>query len=161
MAAPAPTVADLQALILTLQAQVANLQAAIPAAHAAGAAAAVTFADTPQTLNTNDLLDYSTKRGSSIYEQGCKALDNKALAGGFGMTTDQTVVFVVLKSLGIPTPRSPHYHILGPSLICLSPQVSLATKYLASREYSIEYHFHTVSLEEHQQSSTHNSRECL
>ncbi len=23
----------------------------------------------------------------------------------------------VLKSLGIPTPRSPHYHVLGPSLI--------------------------------------------
>jgi hypothetical protein len=45
-------------------------------------------------LNANDLLDYLTKRGSSIYDQGCKTLDNKALAGGFGMTTDQTVVFV-------------------------------------------------------------------
>jgi hypothetical protein len=95
MAALAPTVADLQALILTLQAQVANLQAALSAAPAAGTAAVVTFADTPpQTLNANDLLDYLTKRGSSIYAQGCKALDNKALAGGFGMTTDQTVVFV-------------------------------------------------------------------
>jgi hypothetical protein len=93
MAAP-PTVADPQALILLLQAQVANLQAAIPAAPAAGAAAVVTFADTPQMLNADDLLDYSTKRGSSIYEQGCKALDDNALAGGFGMTTDQTVVFV-------------------------------------------------------------------
>ena len=58
------------------------------------AAAVVTFPDTPQRLNANDLLDYLTKRGSCIYEQGCKALDNKALAGGFGMTTDQTVVFV-------------------------------------------------------------------
>ncbi len=93
MAAP-PTVADLQALILLLQAQVANLQAAIPAAPATGAAAVITFADTLQMLNANDLLDYSTKRGSSIYEQGCKALDNKALASGFGMTTDQMVVFV-------------------------------------------------------------------
>jgi hypothetical protein len=46
MAAP-PTVADLQALILLLQAQVANLQAAILAAPAAGAAAIVTFADNP------------------------------------------------------------------------------------------------------------------
>ncbi len=92
--AAAPTVDDLQTLILMLQAQVANLQAAIPAAPAAGAAAVVTFADTPRTLNANDLLDYSTKRGSSIYEQRCKALDDKALAGGFGMTTDQTVVFV-------------------------------------------------------------------
>jgi hypothetical protein len=42
----------------------------------------------------DDLLDYSTKRGSSIYEQGCKVLDDKALAGSFGKTTDQTVVFV-------------------------------------------------------------------
>jgi hypothetical protein len=67
----------------------------------------------------------------------------------------------LLKSLGISTPRSPHYHVLGPSLICLSPQVSLATKYLASHKYSIEYHYHTVSLDEHQQSSTHNSRECF
>jgi hypothetical protein len=45
-------------------------------------------------LNADDLLDYSTKRGSSIYEQGCKALEDKALAGVFGVTTDQTVVFV-------------------------------------------------------------------
>ncbi len=34
------------------------------------------------------------KKGSSIYEQGCKALNNKALTDGFGMTTDQTVVFI-------------------------------------------------------------------
>jgi hypothetical protein len=56
--------------------------------------AVITFADTPQSLNADDLIDYSTKRGSSIYEQGCKALDDKALTGGFGMTTDQTVVLV-------------------------------------------------------------------
>jgi hypothetical protein len=94
MAAPEPTVADLQALIQMLQAQVATLQAAIPAAPAAGAAAVVTFAVTPQTVNTKELLDYSTKRGSSIYEHGCKAVDDKALTNGFGMTIDQTVVFV-------------------------------------------------------------------
>jgi hypothetical protein len=103
MAAP-PTVADLQALILLLQAQVANLQAAIPAAPAAGAAAVLTFADTPQTLNADNLLDYLTKRGSSIFEQGCKALDDKALAGGFGMTTDQTVVFVEAISWSLVAP---------------------------------------------------------
>jgi hypothetical protein len=66
---------------------------------------------------------------------------------------------VLLKSLGTHIARSPHYHVLGPSLICLSPQVSLATKYLASCKYSIDYHFHTVSLEEHNQNSTHKSRE--
>jgi hypothetical protein len=94
MAAPAFTVADLQVLIQALQAQNALLQAALSAAPAAFAADVVTFADTPQMLNTDDLLDYSTKRGSSIYEQGCKALDDKALAGVLGMTTDQMVVFV-------------------------------------------------------------------
>jgi hypothetical protein len=94
MAAPEPTVADLQAFILMLQAQVATLQAAILAAPTARAAAVVTFAVTPQTLNTEELLDYLTKGGSSIYEQGCKALDDKALNNGFGMTPDQTVVFV-------------------------------------------------------------------
>jgi hypothetical protein len=94
MAAPAPTVADLQALIQTLQAQVATLKAAIPAAPATNTAAVITFAVTPQTMNTNDLLDYLTKRGSSIYEQGYKALNNKALTDGFRMANDQTVVFV-------------------------------------------------------------------
>jgi hypothetical protein len=87
-------VADLQAIIQTLHAQVVILQVAIPAAPATGAAAVVTFADTPQTLNPDNLLDYLNKRGSSIYEQGCKVLDNRALAGGFGMTTDQMVVFL-------------------------------------------------------------------
>ncbi len=101
MAAPAPTVADLQVLIQALQAQNALLQAALSEAPAVGTAAVITFADTPQTLNSDDLLDYSTKRGSSIYEQGCKALDDKALSGGFGMTTDQTVV-LLKQSLVVP-----------------------------------------------------------
>jgi hypothetical protein len=54
MAAQAPTVADLQALIQALQAQNYLLQAALSAAPAIGAAAVVTFADTPQMLNAND-----------------------------------------------------------------------------------------------------------
>jgi len=58
------------------------------------APATVIFADTPKSLQANDLIDYSTKWGSSIYEQGCKTLDDKALTDGFGMTSDQTVVFV-------------------------------------------------------------------
>jgi hypothetical protein len=94
MAASPPTVADLQALITALQAQVAALQAATPAAPAASAAAVATFANTPQTLHVNDLIDYLTKRWSSIYHEGCKALDGKALSNGFEMTPDQTVVYV-------------------------------------------------------------------
>jgi hypothetical protein len=94
MAAPPPTVAELQVLILKLQAQVANLQAAMHAAPATSAEAVVTFTVTPQRLNAEELLDYLTKRGSSIYEQGCKALNNKALANSFAMTTNQMVVLL-------------------------------------------------------------------
>ncbi len=64
------------------------------------------------------------------------------------MTRQQKMV-TLLKSLGIHTPRSPHCHVLGSALICLSPQAFQATEYLASLNYSIEYHLLTHSLEEH------------
>jgi hypothetical protein len=91
-----PTVQDLQALIQALQAQVQALQNAAPAIQAAPAAAAtpVVFADTPQMLGVDDLIDYLTKRGQLIYDQGCKALDDKALTRGFNMIPNETVVFV-------------------------------------------------------------------
>ena len=96
MANQQPTVQDLQALIQVLQAQVQALQNAAPAVQAAPAAAAtpVVFADTPQTLGINDLINYLTKRGQLIYDQGCKALDDKALTNGFNMIPNKTVVFV-------------------------------------------------------------------
>ncbi len=96
MANPAPTTAELQALIQTLQGQVTALQNAAPAATAAPAAAttAVVFAKTPQTLGVDDLIDYSTKRGKDIYNQRCEALDNKALTNGFNMMPNETVVFI-------------------------------------------------------------------
>ncbi len=75
MAAAVPTPAELQALILQLQSQVTILTSG--AAPAGPAPAPVVFADTPQSLYADDLIDYSTKRGSSIYEQGCKTLDDK------------------------------------------------------------------------------------
>ncbi len=53
----------------------------------------VVFADTPQTLGAEDLIDYSSKRGSEIYKQGIAPLDDKSLTNGFNMTTNQTVVF--------------------------------------------------------------------
>jgi hypothetical protein len=90
MAAAARTPAELQALILQLHSQVATLTS--EAAPTGPAPAAIVFADTPQPLYVDDLIDYSTKWGSSIYEQGCKTLDKKALTDGFGMTPDQTVV---------------------------------------------------------------------
>ena len=97
--ANAPTTAELQALIQQLQAQVQALQnaaaTAAPAAQVAITAApsVVVFADTPQTLGAEDLIDYSSKRGSDIYKQGIAPLDDKALTDGFAMTTNQTVVF--------------------------------------------------------------------
>ena len=45
-------------------------------------------------LEVDDLINYSTKRGSAIYDKGIQALDDKALTDGFSMTQAQTVVFV-------------------------------------------------------------------
>jgi hypothetical protein len=91
-----PTVQDLQAPILVLQAQVQALQNAALAVQAAPAAAAtpVVYADMPQMLGVNDLIDYLTKRGQLIYDQGCAALHDKALTNGFNMIPNKTVVFV-------------------------------------------------------------------
>jgi hypothetical protein len=90
MAAPAPTTAKLMAIITQLQAQIVALQNAAPAAIAAppAGAAPVVFADMPQMLGADDLIDYLTKRWSTIFEQGYKALDNKALTNCFAMTPD-------------------------------------------------------------------------
>jgi hypothetical protein len=94
--ATAPTNAKFMTIIAQLQVQVNALQNTAPAAAAAPptGAAPVDFADTPQTLVANDLIDYSMKRGSAIFEQGCKALNNKSLIDGFAMTPNQTVIFV-------------------------------------------------------------------
>jgi hypothetical protein len=63
MAAAAPTTAKLTAIITQLQTQILALQSAAPAAAAAppAGAAPVIFANTPQMLGTNDLIDYLTK----------------------------------------------------------------------------------------------------
>jgi hypothetical protein len=45
-------------------------------------------------LGIDDLINYLTKRGQLIYEQGCKALDDKALTNGFNMIPNETVIFV-------------------------------------------------------------------
>jgi hypothetical protein len=89
----APTAAELQALITQVRIQVATLTSAA-ATTAALTPTAIIFANTPQLLNAKDIIDYFKKMGSSIYEQGCKTLDNKALTNGFGMTSDQTAAFV-------------------------------------------------------------------
>ncbi len=86
-----PTVAELQALTVILQTQVSALTAAAPAP---AVTTTVIFADAPQSLNSDDLINYSTKKGESIYKEGSTALEDKALTEGFGMTPGQTVVFI-------------------------------------------------------------------
>jgi len=93
MAANAPTLDELLALVQPLQAQVTALTAAPPIAAAPPAPTPVVFADTPNVLEVDEVIDYSTKRGSAIYEKGIQALDDKALTDGFAMTQSQTVVF--------------------------------------------------------------------
>jgi hypothetical protein len=94
MANQQPTVADLQSLIQTLQAQVLALQNAALAIQAAPAAAQVVFADMPQTLGVDNLINHLTKLGKDIYNHGCGALDDKALTNGFNMIPNKTVVFL-------------------------------------------------------------------
>jgi hypothetical protein len=91
-----PTVQELQALIQMLQQEVAALQNAAPVVQAAPKAATtqVVFAKTPQTLGVDDLINYLTKRGKDIYNQGCEALEDKALTNGFNMVPNETVVFI-------------------------------------------------------------------
>jgi hypothetical protein len=86
----------LMAIIAQLQVHVNSLQNMTPAAAAAppAGAAPVVFADMPQMLGANDQINYSMKRGLAIFEQGCKALNNKALTDGFAMNPEETVIFV-------------------------------------------------------------------
>ena len=66
--AAAPSVDELLALIQTLQAQVATLSAAPPAPAVTAPIAPVVFADTPSTLGVEDIIDYKTKQGNTIFE---------------------------------------------------------------------------------------------
>jgi hypothetical protein len=64
--------------ITTLTAQVANFGGGAVAGSAAGggarAAAPVTFATTPAMVNHQDLINYTKKVGTMIYDEGCKKL---------------------------------------------------------------------------------------
>jgi hypothetical protein len=95
MTGAAPTNDELMAIIPNLQAEVNALTAAalVTAAAPPAGTAPVVFADTPQTLGTDDLINYSTKRGSAIFKQRRNALNDKALTNGFAMTPNQTVIF--------------------------------------------------------------------
>jgi hypothetical protein len=93
-AANNPTIAELSALVATLQQEIATLRQQQAQQPVAPAANPVVFADTPQTLEVENLIDYSTKGGAEVYRQGCAPLDNKSLTNGFNMTPDQVVMFI-------------------------------------------------------------------
>ena len=93
MAGNAPSNAELAQQIAALTAVVTNLANAIagnqiPAAAAAPPAAAVTFATSPGVAAVEELIDYTTKHGASLYEQGTKALGTP-----FSMKATQVVIF--------------------------------------------------------------------
>jgi hypothetical protein len=87
----------------------------------------------PTSINMSDLIMFTQTNLQPF------SFEHSSLAFGKG----------VLKSLGIPTPRSSDYHVLGILLISQSPQVSLTTKYLASHESSTGYPHHRTILEEY------------
>ncbi len=93
MANQGPTIQELQQLINQLQADIMALQAALAAA-AAATAATVVFANSPQTIGVDDIIDYSKKLGKDIYKKGCLALNDMALTDGFHMTPNETAIFV-------------------------------------------------------------------
>ncbi len=77
---------------MTLTAQVQNLSVRAAAGGAAGggagAAPLITFAATPGMVNHQDLINYSTKVGAKIYNEGCKKLTTE-----FDMKSSGTVVY--------------------------------------------------------------------
>ena len=91
MANQAPTNAELAQQIANLTNVVANLAQAIGtggAAGAGGAGGAPSFATSPGVADVDQLIDYTTKRGASLYEQG-----TKALATPFDLKSNQVVIF--------------------------------------------------------------------
>ena len=60
-----------------------------PVVAGAGIAGAIIIADTPGSYDVNNLLDYSSKVGISIYNQATKSLTTR-----FGMTPEEVVVFL-------------------------------------------------------------------
>ncbi len=111
MANQPPTNAELAAQLAQLTQAVAAMAAAFQNAPAPPAATAgpVSFALSPALATGDDLLDYTTKSGSSIYKKGCegcnkpeqvvifeKELSDKALEQGWSVGTQAITKFSVI-----------------------------------------------------------------
>ena len=81
--------ANAQAQAQQAQARPQQVPLARQAPAAPNAAAPVRFAVTPGLHDVDQLIDYSKKQGTALYEQGTKALTNK-----FNMKPDSTVIFI-------------------------------------------------------------------
>jgi hypothetical protein len=94
MANQAPNNAELAQQIANLTTVVANLAQAIcaggtgGAGGAGGAGGVPSFATSPGVADVDQLIDYTTKCGASLYEQG-----TKALATPFDLKSNQVVIF--------------------------------------------------------------------
>jgi hypothetical protein len=77
----------------TLVAQIVNLARSTVAGGAAGggvgAAALVIFVATPAMVNHQDLINYTTKVGTMIHDEGCKKLTTE-----FDMKLSGTIVYI-------------------------------------------------------------------
>jgi hypothetical protein len=83
----AKQIAALTAVVTNLANAIAGNQAP-PAAAAAPQAAAISFATSPGVAEVEELIDYTTKHGASLYEQGTKALRTP-----FSMKATQVIIF--------------------------------------------------------------------
>ncbi len=92
----APSSWKLSKLLPQQHAQVTALENAASVVQAAPNAATtqVVFADSPQTIGVDAIIDYLKKLGKDVYEKRCSALDDKALTDEFNMTPNETVLFV-------------------------------------------------------------------
>ena len=93
MAGNTPSNAELAQQITALTVIVTNLANAIainqaPPAAAVPPAAAILFATSPRVATVKELIDYTTKHGANLCEQGTKAPGTP-----FSMTASQVVIF--------------------------------------------------------------------
>ncbi len=92
----------------------------------------MTVLESPRTT----LLDLENTEKVFVEKYNKKAKANKAKIATASKAGEACVPRkrAMLKSLGIPTPRNPHYQVLAIP-ICLSPQVFQITNYLAYRDF--------------------------
>ncbi len=91
----------------------------------AGAAATVTFVATPAIVNHQDSIDYTTKVGTMIYDEGCEKLTTE-----FDMKSNGTVVYTTqlhAKCVKMGWHMAPSKSSTSPVLLALPSILSTST----------------------------------